>query len=581
MDAFTQEGIHRVVVKSSSQVGKTEILLNVFGRHAHLDPCTMMMIQPTLELAQDFSKSRLSSMITDTKVLTPLFYGKGGRLKSRDATQTILSKFFIGGRIVLTGANSPANLASRPIRVLLCDEVDRFPLSAGGAQSGEGDPVELAARRTTTYWNYKIGMFSTPTTEGISRIDVEYNQGTQEEWQHKCPNCEEYHALDYRQMQVDFEQKRDEYGNKTFIVNSVKWRCPDCGFEFSELEIKNAPQKYVAQNPDAVKNGVRSFWLNGFSSPWLTWTKIMGEWLSARGNPEREQVVYNTLFGISYKLRGEYDDENVFLERREDYDGEIPTGVLLLTAAVDVQANRLEYEVAGWADEFERWGIAKGIVRGEPNQLSTWQDLDRVLDRTWRFGNGTPMKIARTFIDSGYSTKTVYEYCHANMKRGRFPIKGKAGMGLPLLYQYGHPKQTNVLLTILGVDNGKQEVMSNLGLAVSGAGYMHYPVDDGHYGYRGYDSVYFKGLISEHRVVRKSSGILYEAWEPIDTGVRNEPLDLAVYNLACAQSCVGRNPAAFWQHRREMLRDEFTSATKKKKTPAVKGKAFKEMDIWS
>lgn len=581
MDAFTQEGIHRVVVKSSSQVGKTEILLNVFGRHAHLDPCTMMMIQPTLELAQDFSKSRLSSMITDTKVLTPLFYGKGGRLKSRDATQTILSKFFIGGRIVLTGANSPANLASRPIRLLLCDEVDRFPLSAGGSQSGEGDPVELAARRTTTYWNYKIGMFSTPTTEGVSRIDVEYNQGTQEEWQHKCPNCEEYHALDYRQMQVEYDEKTDEFGRKTFIVKSVKWQCPDCGFEFSELEIKNAPQKYVTQNPDAVKNGVRSFWLNGFSSPWLTWNKIMGEWLSARGNPEREQVVYNTLFGISYRLRGEYDDENVFLSRREDYDGEIPSGVLLLTAAVDVQANRLEYEVVGWADGFERWGIAKGIVRGEPNQLTTWQDLDLVLDRTWRFGDGTPIKVARTFVDSGYATKSVYEYCHANMRRGRFPIKGKAGMGLPLLYQYGHPKQTNVLLTILGVDNGKQEVMSNLGLEVAGAGYMHYPLDDGHLGYRGYDSVYFKGLISEHRVIRKSSGILYEAWEPIDRSVRNEPLDLAVYNLACAQSCVGRNPEMFWAQRRELLKEEFTSsATKKKKTPAVKGKAFREVDIW-
>ena len=581
MDAFTQEAIHRVVVKSSSQVGKTEILLNVFGRHAHLDPCTIMMIQPTQELAQDFSKSRLSSMIADTKVLTPLFYGKGGRLKSRDATQTILSKFFVGGRIVLTGANSPANLASRPIRLLLCDEVDRFPLSAGGAQSGEGDPVELAARRTTTYWNYKIGMFSTPTTEGISRIDVEYNQGTQEEWQHKCPNCEEYHALDYRQMQVEYDEQTDEFGRKTYIVQSVKWQCPDCGFEFSELEIKNAPQKYVAQNPDAVKNGVRSFWLNGFSSPWLTWTKIMGEWLKSRGDPEREQVVYNTLFGISYKLRGEYDDENVFLSRREEYDGEIPSGVLLLTAAVDVQANRLEYEVAGWADGFERWGIAKGIVRGEPNQLTTWQDLDLVLDRTWRFGDGTPIKVARTFVDSGYATKSVYEYCHANMRRGRFPIKGKAGMGLPLLYQYGHPKQTNVLLTILGVDNGKQEVMSNLGMEVAGAGYMHYPLDDGHLGYRGYDSVYFKGLISEHRVIRKSSGILYEAWEPIDRSVRNEPLDLAVYNLACAQSCVGRNPEMFWAQRRELLKEEFTSsATKKKKTPVVKGKAFREVDIW-
>jgi len=181
MDAFTSAEIHRVVVKTSAQIGKTEIILNVIGRYAHVDPCTIMMIQPTLEMAQDISKSRVSRMIQDTKVLTPLF----GQMKSRDANQTILSKFFVGGRLVFVGANSPAGLASRPIRILLCDEVDRFPQSAGGAQ-GEGDPVDLAAKRTSNYWNYKIGLFSTPTTEGASRIDTEYLLGTQEEWSHQC-----------------------------------------------------------------------------------------------------------------------------------------------------------------------------------------------------------------------------------------------------------------------------------------------------------------------------------------------------------------------------------------------------------
>lgn len=583
MDAFTQEGIKRVVIKSSSQIGKTEILLNVFGRFAHIDPCSMMMIQPTLELAQDFSKSRLSAMIADTKELTPLFYGKGGRMKSRDATQTILSKFFVGGRIVLTGANSPANLASRPIRILLCDEVDRFPQSAGGAKLGEGDPVELAARRTTTYWNYKIGMFSTPTIEGISRIDAEYLLGTQEEWQHACPNCGEFHALDYRQMQVDYQQSKDKNGQKVILVNGVKWRCPDCGFEFDELQIKNAPQKYVAQNPDAIKNGIRSFWLNGFSSPWLTWSDIMKEWLKSRGNPEREQVVYNTLFGLSYQLRGEYDDENVFLERREDYEAELPTGVLLLTAAVDVQANRLEYEIAGWGVEFERWGILRGIVRGEPNKSSTWEALDEVLSREYHFSNGLAMTVARTFIDSGYSTSQVYDYCKQNARRGRYAIKGKAGMGLPLLYKYGNPKtNSGILLTILGVDNGKQEVMSNLGINDSSvAGYMHFPRDDEFLGKRGYDSVYFKGLISEHKIVRKSGGILYEAWEPISKDTRNEPLDLAVYNLACAKSCVGKNPEAFWQRRRELLRSPTIQRTKKTTVTKSTATSWRQVDIWT
>lgn len=576
MDAFADPNVHRVAIKSSAQVGKTEAVLNIIGRYAHLDPCTIMMIQPTLEMAQDVSKSRVTRMIADTKVLTPLF----GALKTRDANQTILSKFFTGGRLVFVGANSPAGLASRPIRILLCDEVDRFPQSAGGS-SGEGDPVDLAAKRTTTYWNYKIGLFSTPTTEGISRIDIEYQLGTQEEWQHQCPNCGEFSALDYRQMQADYVQKRDDGGHKVVLVNSVKWRCPQCGFEFDEQTIKNAPQKYVAQNPDALTNGTRSFWLNGFSSPWLTWRDIMREWLEARGNAAREAVVYNTRFGLSYKQSGYYDDENVFLERREDYDGEVPTGVLLLTAAVDVQANRLEYEIVGWSADSVRWGILRGIVRGEPNQTTTWQALDDVLDRVFYFGNGTPIKVARTFVDSGYSTKTVYEYCRANMRRGRFAIKGKAGMGLPLLYKYGNPKETGILLTILGVDNGKQEIMSNLGVNdPTIAGYMHFPRDDEFLGKRGYDAVYFKGLISEQLITRKSGGVLYQTWEPVTKDVRNEPLDLAVYNLAAMQSCVGRDAAAFWKRRAELIKPGAVAKSKKKSVARTETANWREVDIW-
>ena len=570
MDAFTDERIHRVAVKSAAQVSKSECLLNIVGRFAHIDPCPLMIIQPTLELAQDFSKARVARMVEDTKVLTPLFYDK---MRSRDSNQTILSKFFTGGRLVLTGANSPANLASRPIRILLCDDVDRFPPSA----SKQGDPVDLAAKRTTTFWNYKIGLFSTPTAEGASRIDLEYKLGTQEQWQHRCPNCGEWHVPDYRQMQVDYRQTRDEAGNKSVIVNEVRWRCPDCGFEFSELEMKNAPQRYEAQNPDALKNGTRSFWITGFSSPWLSWKDIMREWLEARGDPNREAVVCNTRFGESYKLTGEYSDENIFLERREDYDAEIPPKVLLLTAAVDVQANRLEYEIVGWSAGFERWGICRDIIRGEPNNPATWRELDAVLDRVFYFANGTRIKVARTFIDSGYATASVYDYCARNMTRGRFPIKGKAGMGLPLLYKYGHPKQTNVILTILGVDDGKQEIMSRLGVT-DGEGIMHYPRDDNFFGRRGYDADYFKQLIAEHKVMRKVGGMVYQAWEPIVEKSRNEALDLAVYNLACVQSCVGKNPEKFWTQRHGLIHDggKPTSKPKRKRSAVVQ----KEMDLW-
>ncbi len=583
MDAFTQNDIHRVVVKSAAQVAKTEILLNIIGRYAHLDPCSILLVNPTIEMSEDFSKARLSKMIQDTKVLTPLFYGNRANAKTRDTNQTILSKFFTGGRLVLGGANSPAGLASRPIRILLCDEVDRFAISAGS----EGDPVDLAAKRMTTFWNYKMGLFSTPTNEGASRIDIEYLAGTQEEWQHQCPNCGEYHALDYRNMLADYTENKDADGNKTVIVKGVKWQCPDCGLDFDERAIKTSPQKYVAQNPDAIYNGIRSFWLNGFSSPWLTWAEIMREWLEAKGLPAREKVVYNTRFGLSYKLAGEYDDENVFLNRREDYPAELPQGVLLLTAAVDVQANRLEYEIVGWGIGEECWGILRGVVRGQPTQLETWNELDLILDREFYFQNGTPLKVSRTFIDSGYSTRSVYEYCNANVRKGRFPIKGKGGAGLPLLYQYGNPKNSAVLLTILGVDDGKQEVFARLGVSEIGAQYFHFPRDDEFLGKRGYDKNYFKQLISERRVVRKSGGILYTAWEPINSEIRNESLDIRVYNLACMKSCEAKRGVEFWTKRAQLLKAEYLiqrqEVTAPKQAPPSSNNTVmsRQLDIWT
>ncbi len=527
MDAFTQPGIHRVVVKSCSQIGKSDIMNNVIGRFSHLDPCAIMMLQPTIDMAQDFSKTRIAPMIRDTKVLRDIFCD----VKSRDANNTILSKVFPGGRLIMCGANSPAGLASRPIRVLLCDEVDRFPESAGS----EGDPVDLASKRMTTFWNRVMGLFSTPTNEGYSRIDIEYETGTQEEWQHKCPNCGEFHKLHYQDMTVDAEEKESRNRRKTYIVHSVKWRCPDCGFEFSEREMKNAPQKYVAHNPDALKNGCRSFSLNAFSSPWCTWEEIMREWMEAKGDPEREKVVKNTRFGESYRRQGAFEDELRFLRRREKYGAELPDGVLVLTAAVDTQDNRLEYEICGWGTGEECWGIKRGIILGLPSLTTTWQELDRVLDKTYQFKDGTGLKVARTFIDSGgHYTSAVCDYCAKNMMKQRFAIKGQGGYGIPLYQRKwariaGYP---GLPVPLLGVNEGKQMIMDRLAVEKPGPLYFHFPLDETPLlTDRGYDDVYFKGLISEHRKIQKTNGTLKEIWETT-TGVRNEPLDLRNYNLA-------------------------------------------------
>lgn len=556
----------------------SDIMNNVLGRYAHLDPCAVMMIQPTIELAQDYSKSRISPMIRDTKVLSQVFYETKSEdgAKTRDGKNTILSKLFPGGRLIMCGANSPAGLASRPVRVLLADEVDRFPDSAGT----EGDPVDLAAKRMTTFWNRVMGLFSTPTNEGSSRIDVEYQTGTQEEWQHECPNCGEYHLIRHTEMECETEEHKDAKGRKIVVVSDVKWRCPDCGSTFSEDEMRKVPQKYISKNPAALHNGIRSFFVNGFTSPWLTWNDIMREWLESKGDPTREKVVMNTLFGESYAQQGAFEDYKQFIRRREKYGADLPDGVLLLTGAVDTQDNRLEYEITGWGYGEECWGICKGVILGEPDNKATWDALDAVLDKVYRFKNGTGLKVARAFIDSGgHYTSKVYEYCEKNFSKQRFAIKGTAGTpGIPLNYKIGKASGSKIPLVMLGVDDGKQQVMNRLAIDEPGAKYFHFPLDEEFLGTRGYDELYFKGIISEHKKKVKRKGVIHEIWEPT-AGVRNEPLDLRVYNLACMNSI---HPD--WDRLAEVVKGgghSTTTATNPRKKPMRKRvrRASKVADI--
>jgi phage terminase large subunit GpA-like protein len=582
MDAFTQPGIHKVVAKTASQIGKSDIMNNVLGRFAHLDPGPMMMIQPTIELSEDYSKSRISPMIRDTKVLTELF----SDIKTRDTSNTILSKLFPGGRLIMCGANSPAGLASRPIRILLADEVNRFPDSAGT----EGDPLDIAFKRLTTFWNWVVGLFSSPTIKGASRIDTEYMAGTQEEWQHKCPNCKENNLITHRDMCYDFSETKNDDGTKFIIVHWVKWRCPDCGYEFDEQIMKAAPQQYIAHNPDALKNGIRSFFVNCFASPWLKWADMIREYLEAKGDPEREKVVFNTRFGEAYEQKGSFEDETIFLKRRENYPAALPDGVLLLTAAVDTQDNRLEYEICGWGDGEENWGIKKGIVLGVPDRQETWDELDQQLDRVYRFANGTGLLVARTFIDSGgHYTKEVYKYCYRNMHKNRFTIKGMPGAGVPLIYKISSAKEYGIPLVLIGVDSGKQYVFDRLAIEEPGPKYFHFPLDQEKENLvaatlekaglhlpelllmRGYDQIYFKGLIAEELVPKKERGRVVFVWKNIAKDKRNEPLDLRVYNLACLHS-INPDWSAYQQLINSAKKEEPRAASKQKPADSASAK---------
>lgn len=520
MDAFTDPKVHHLVIVASSQVGKTECEMNMLGYVIDIDPGPIMWVTPTVDNAKDFSKRRIAPMIRDTKPLR----NKVSRSKSRDSDNTVLKKGYPGGMLTMTGSNSPASLASVPARYIFGDERDRWAVDAGG----EGDPWRLLEARTTTFYNHKMVEVSTPTIKGSSAIETAFNLGTQEYWCVQCPHCGEYVFIRFDHIRFDYTSSKIN-GKKQYAVTSVMLACPACGAASTESEIRKQPHKWISKNPDAYKNGVRSFWINAFTSPWMSWKEIVLKFLEAKDDPIKLQTVYNTLFGELWEDRGTLEDEDTMLSRREEYEAELPEGVLCLTCGVDTQDNRLEYEVVGYGLNGENWGIERGRMIGVPSDDDVWERLDRVIDRSYLFADGKALKVSVTFVDSGgHYTQDVYEQCNARLNKRVFAIKGKGGEGIPFTRP---PSKVDIIkegvkvgkawLYIIGTDAGKVYIMSGLKVKEPGRRYSHFPSNPE----KGYDSSYFAELLSEKMVYSNGKW----AWVKLPGHDRNESLDCRDY----------------------------------------------------
>lgn len=520
MDAFTQPGIWQIVIMASAQVGKSEIELNMMGYAIDNAPGPMLYIQPTDKVAEDYSKRRIAPMIAACPTLRDKVY----KARSRDAANTITMKTFPGGSMAIIGANSPADLASKPVRYIFMDETDRFPASAGT----EGDPQELAERRTETFrHNRKIIKTSTPTIKGNSRIERDYKAGTQEEWHTECPYCHSYSFIQFKDIHFEKKEFQNEKGETDFKVTEVAWECPKCKHRVPEYATKRQPAKWVAKNPDAIQNGIRSFRLNAFMSPWSDWADISRKFLKANKEKDVEKlkIVYNTMFGESWEvIMGDGMEEKLY-RRREHYDAEVPTGVLVMTMGIDTQDNRLEYEVVGWDRDGQSWGISRGVIPGRADAQGVWDEVDELLDREWKMANGMKMKILATFIDSGgHHTTAVYKQCARRASRRIWPIKGEPGEGKPEVRAMKKAAgKTESAKFMLGVDAGKEGIMYEATVEDPGPRYMHFPKDVR----KGYDMNFFRGLFSERMVIHRRGGKAVVAWEQIRE--QNEPLDCRNY----------------------------------------------------
>lgn len=524
MDSFTDPKVNHIVMVAASQVGKSEFLNNAIGYIIDQDPGSILFVHPTTIDAKEYSKLRIAPMIRDC----PTLKKKVSDPKSRDSGNTILQKTYPGGILTLCGSTEAHALASKPIRYVFGDERDRWALSAGN----EGDPWDLAMARQTTFYNAKAVEVSTPTVKNASAIEASFATGTMERWKTKCPNCEEYHEIKWENIRYDSEEK-EVAGKKTYTVSNIFYICPGCGCISNELEMKKQPAKWVAENPDAYNNGARSFWLNAFVSQWATWKSIILKYLNAIGSTKKMQVVYNTCFGELWEDRGDLQDEDSLMARREEYPAELPDGVLVLTCGVDTQDDRLEYEVLGHGHFGETWGIKKGIIMGRPDDKETWNALDDVIDHIYRFEDDVGLRISMTFVDEGgHFTQDVRLQCRARIGKKVFCIKGMAGPDKPFT---APPKKQKIVINQtavgtcwqyqLGVDSGKQIIMDNLSVQTPGSKYCHFPKRDD------YGSAYFAGLLSEHLVYKKEKKQPW-VWEKIPGHERNEALDCRNYAMA-------------------------------------------------
>jgi phage terminase large subunit GpA-like protein len=513
LDAASDPDIEMVCVMAASQVGKSEVLLAVIGYFAHQDPAPIMLVQATEDATKGFSKERIAPMFAASPALHGLLDDS-----ERSTTNTVMLRQFPGGLLACAWAGSAASLASRPIRVVLGDELDRWPDTTGR----DGDPWAQAKQRTSNFFNRKIFSVSTPTVEGVSAISRQYDDSDQRRYHVPCPRCGVMQVLEWSGVIY----KRGD----VIDLDDVHYRCAHCGGRIEEREkpAMIAAGEWVADEPE---RRTRGYHISALCSPWVRWRDLAAEWIKATTERDKRglQEFVNLRLGEPWTEESERITVEALEKNRENYEGVVvPDGVLLLTAGVDVQDNRFEVEVVGWGVGRESWGIEYHVIAGDTSLDEPWHRLDEFLARVWLRPDERPARLACVCIDSGgHRTTEVYKFCQTRIARNIFAIKGRAGEGLPIV---GKPTTTNQLripLYPVGADAGKDVLYSRLALDTAGPGYCHFPIG------RGYDDEFFKGLVSEKRVPRIRQGRRTMQWKQIRA--RNEPLDVRVYATAAME----------------------------------------------
>ncbi len=525
LDAVTDPMVTKITVMKSARVGYTKILDHVVGYFLHQDPAPILVVQPRVEDAEDYSKSEIAPMLRDTPELAAI----AGDPKAKDSGNTILKKTFLNGSsLTLVGANSPGGFRRITARVILFDEVDGYPV--GGAGS-EGDQIALGTKRSETFWNRKIVLGSTPTVKGLSRIEKSFLESDQRRYFVPCPHCEEMQPLEWggKDTPHGIKWEKDENGNGLPETAHYVCRANGCIIEEVDKPDMVAAGKWRAAKPFKGHAGFH-VWAGYSLFPNASWLNLVAEWLRVKDDPLSRQTFINLVLGEPYEDRGERAlNEARLAARCEVFPAEVPDGVALVTAGVDVQDYRVEIEVVGWGRNEESWSLEYHVIDGEISDPSTQAEMDAFLKRLWHRADGRGFKIEAACIDSGgHHTQAVYEFCKVRLGRKVWAIKGesaRSGMRSPVWPTKRPSSRTKATFrpVIIGVNAAKDVIRARLHIDEPGSGFMHFPTDR--------DINYFVQLTAERSVVKVLGGQRYRVWE-LPSGRANEALDCRVYAYA-------------------------------------------------
>lgn len=520
-----------LIGKCLTPTHNTEVFNNVIGYHMEYLPTNSIVMYPTIEAAERYSKKKFMPMCRATPCLDSLLPNS----RSRDSGNTILVKEFTGGSVFFVGSNSPASLRGASGEILLADEIDSNEDSAGD----EGDAVDLLFKRGESYPQVVQGLASTPTIEGSSRIWSWFEQSDQQFWFVPCPHCGTFGIMKWSQESAIkagpsyFVEWPDKEPEKAVLVCAT---CAKSCDDPQRLEMYHAGQWRAT----APFTGIRGFHLNWINCPWPAKRgykhrlhQMAEQWEAAVKKGEQSvKVIVNTGLCETWKVKLENapDHESLIL-RLETYETEIPDPVVYLTASVDTQSDRIEYEITGWGIGEECFGIKVGKLFGNPHLPDVWDQLDGILSQTFIHPCGAALRISCCLVDSGGQhdakafAKPVYNYVRRRQGRYIFACKGSSELGSPLVV--GRMLKNGIMLQSVGGDVAKSLIYERVTIETPGPGYCHWPEG------RGYDEEYFKQLTAEAVSIIKGRRM----W--VKRRARNEALDLRVYNHAALEI---RNP---------------------------------------